>query len=235
DALEGRRLDALDGHGLAAEGHCLPHRALRGERAQLAHGELAFLENPERRLPGGAGGADHGDGESGRHQYCRSTSFTIRLPISRVPFGFTPAAMSAVRWPASSTRSTAWSIRSASFSMLSEYRRSIAAERIAAIGVAMPCPAMSRAVPCPGAERPTVPPSDAEGSMPIEPARIAASSDKISPKVFSVTIVSNCVGRCTRAIAQLSTSTWSSVTSGYSWPTRVTTSRQSCETTSTFT
>ena len=30
--------------------------------------------------------------------------------------------------------------------------------------------------------------------MPIEPARIAASSDRMSPNVFSVTIVSNCVG-----------------------------------------
>ena len=50
--------------------------------------------------------------------------------------------------------------------------------------------------------------------MPIEPARIAASSDRMSPKVFSVTSVSNCVGLCTRAIAQLSTSTWSSVDVG---------------------
>src|SRR5881409_1883190 len=47
-----------------------------------------------------------------------------------------------------------------------------------------------------------------------EPARIAASSDKISPKVFSVTIVSNRDGRWTSAIAQLSTRTCSSVTSG---------------------
>jgi len=131
--------------------------------------------------------------------------------------------MSAVRWPCSSTRSTARSTRSASFSRFSEYRSSMAAERMAAIGFAIPLPAMSGAVPCTGSYMPTDPPSDADGSMPIEPARIAASSDKISPKVFSVTIVSNCVGRCTRAIAQLSTRTCSSVTSGYSRPTRVTT------------
>ncbi len=58
--------------------------------------------------------------------------------------------MSAVRWPASRTRSTARSTRSASFSMASEYRKSIAAERIAAIGFAMPLPAMSGAVPWTG-------------------------------------------------------------------------------------
>ncbi len=71
--------------------------------------------------------------------------------------------------------------------------------------------------------------------MPIEPARIAASSDRMSPNVFSVTRVSNCVGRCTSAIAQLSTRMCSSVTSGYSLATWVTTSRQSCDTTRTLT
>src|SRR5215831_13332079 len=74
----------------------------------------------------------------------------------------------------------------------------------------------------------------AEGSMPMEPARMAASSERMSPKVFSVTMVSKCVGLCTRAMAQLSTSTCSSCTWGYSFPTRVTTSRQSCETTRTL-
>jgi len=50
--------------------------------------------------------------------------------------------------------------------------------------------------------------------MPIEPAMMAASSEMISPKVFSVTIVSNRRGSATNAIAQLSTRRWSSVTSG---------------------
>ena len=73
---------------------------------------------------------------------------------------------------------------------------------------------MSGAVPCTGSYSPTFPPRLADGSMPIEPARMAASSDRMSPKVFSVTIVSNCVGLWTRAMAQLSTSTWSSSTAG---------------------
>src|SRR4030095_9701919 len=98
DALEGDRLDAADGDGLAPEAHRLADGALRGERPQLAHGELALLENLERRLPGGAGGAHHRDAKAASHQYCRSTSRTIRSPISRVPRGRSPAAaMSAVR------------------------------------------------------------------------------------------------------------------------------------------
>ena len=50
--------------------------------------------------------------------------------------------------------------------------------------------------------------------MPMEPARIAASSDRMSPKVFSVTMVSKWVGLCTSAMAQLSTSTCSTATWG---------------------
>ena len=76
---------------------------------------------------------------------------------------------------------------------------------------------MSGAVPWTGSKRPIrppLPPRLADGSMPIEPARMAASSERMSPKVFSVTIVSKWVGLWTRAIAQLSTSTCSSCTSG---------------------
>ena len=40
--------------------------------------------------------------------------------------------------------------------------------------------------------------SDAEGSMPIDPASIDASSDRMSPKILPVTITSNCLG-CGRA------------------------------------
>ena len=63
---------------------------------------------------------------------------------------------------------------------------------------------------------------------------MAASSERMSPNVFSATMVSKWVGLCTRAMAQLSTSTCSSCTWGKSLDTRVTTSRQSCETTSTL-
>jgi hypothetical protein len=36
--------------------------------------------------------------------------------------------------------------------------------------------------------------NDADGSMPIEPASIDASSDRMSPKMLPVTITSNCFG-----------------------------------------
>ena len=54
----------------------------------------------------------------------------------------------------------------------------------------------------------------AEESIPIEPVTILASSDKISPNIFSVRITSNCFGSRTSCIAQLSTSMCSKVTSG---------------------
>ena len=54
----------------------------------------------------------------------------------------------------------------------------------------------------------------AEGSIPIEPVIMLASSDRISPNIFSVTITSNCAGSFTSCIALLSTSMCSRVTSG---------------------
>ena len=46
----------------------------------------------------------------------------------------------------------------------------------------------------------------AEDNIPIEPVTILASSDKISPNIFSVKMTSNCFGSLTSCIAQLSTS-----------------------------
>src|SRR5438093_1395263 len=73
DTLERRRLDLPDRDGLAAVRHGLTDRALGGECPELPHGELPLLEDPERHLPGGAGGADHRDRKAGGHQYSRST------------------------------------------------------------------------------------------------------------------------------------------------------------------
>ena len=65
--------------------------------------------------------------------------------------------------------------------------------------MAMPWPAMSGALPWMGSYRPGTVPSEAvpgrparlaEGSMPSEPDRTAASSEMMSPKVFSATITS---------------------------------------------
>ena len=56
----------------------------------------------------------------------------------------------------------------------------------------------------------------ADGSIPSEPVIIAASSLRMSPNMFSVTITSNCDGSETSCIAALSTSRWSSSTSGQS-------------------
>ena len=54
----------------------------------------------------------------------------------------------------------------------------------------------------------------AEGSIPIDPASTDASSVKMSPNIFSVTITSIDFGSCIRRIAQESTSWFSSFTSG---------------------
>ena len=60
----------------------------------------------------------------------------------------------------------------------------------------MPLPAMSGAVPWMGSYRPLLfASSEAEGSMPIEPVSIDASSDRMSPNMLPVTITSNCFGR----------------------------------------
>ncbi len=59
-------------------------------------------------------------------------------------------------------------------------------------------------------------PSDALGSRPSEPASIEASSVRMSPNMFSVTITSYSRGFASRCIAIESTSWCSRVTSGNS-------------------
>ena len=71
----------------------------------------------------------------------------------------------------------------------------------------MPFPAISGALPPDGSYSPNfVSLSEADDSIPMEPVTIDASSDKISPNMFSVRITSNCPGSFTSCIAQLSTS-----------------------------
>ena len=85
-----------------------------------------------------------------------------------------------------------------------------------------PLPAMSGAEPWTGSNRPgPSAPRLAEGSIPSEPVSIAASSERMSPNMFSVRITSKRDGSETSCIAALSTSMWSSSTSGYSAATRL--------------
>ena len=90
------------------------------------------------------------------------------------------------------------------------------------IGLARSWPAMSGAEPWIGSYSPNVPcavfrsPSDADGSIPSEPASTPASSDRMSPNRFSVTRTSNQAGCLIRSIAHESTSWWPTSTSGYS-------------------
>jgi hypothetical protein len=93
---------------------------------------------------------------------------------------------------------------------------------------------MSGAEPWIGSNRPGPAPSEADGNSPSEPASTAASSLRMSPNMFSVRITSNAAGSATRRIAAVSTYTCSNRTSGYSRATRVTVSRHSWDTSSTF-
>ena len=102
------------------------------------------------------------------------------------------------------------------------------------MGFAMPLPAMSGAEPWLGSYRAVPLPSDAEASMPSEPVSMDASSERMSPNVFSVTRTSNWDGFATSCMAQLSTSMSSPSTSGYSSFRRWFTSRHSREVSSTF-
>ena len=67
-------------------------------------------------------------------------------------------------------------------------------------------PAMSGALPWLGSYRPLpLASSEAEGSMPIEPVSIAASSERMSPNMLPVTTTSKLFGARTSCIAALST------------------------------
>ena len=84
-----------------------------------------------------------------------------------------------------------------------------------AIGLAISCPAISGAEPWLGSYKPKLPSFKlAEDNIPIEPVTILASSDKMSPNMFSVRITSNCLGSLTNCMAQLSTNICSNSTSG---------------------
>jgi hypothetical protein len=61
-----------------------------------------------------------------------------------------------------------------------------------ASGLAMPLPAMSGALPWLGSYRPWLLAFRlAEGSMPMEPVSMEASSDRMSPNILPVTTTSN--------------------------------------------
>ena len=68
----------------------------------------------------------------------------------------------------------------------------------------------------------------------MEAVNTAASSVRMSPKVFSATMTSNLEGRWISCMAQLSTRMCSSSTSGYSSPSSVANWRQSLEVSSTL-
>ena len=67
----------------------------------------------------------------------------------------------------------------------------------------------------------------ADGRVPMLPVKTAPMSLRMSPKVFSVRMTSNCAGRSTICIAQLSTYWWFSSTSEKTRCVSVTTWRQS--------
>ena len=82
----------------------------------------------------------------------------------------------------------------------------MAPDNIVAIGFTISFPVKSGAETWIGSYSET-PLSDklAEGNKPKEPDNIEASSDKMSPKIFPVTIVENCFGALINYIASLST------------------------------
>ena len=115
------------------------------------------------------------------------------------------------------------------------YLSIIATDNIVAKGLAISIPAISGAEPWIGSYIPNLPsPKDADGNIPIDPVIMEASSDKISPNIFEVTITSNCAGFLTSCIDALSIYIWFSFTSSYSLETSITVSLHSLELSKTF-
>ena len=86
------------------------------------------------------------------------------------------------------------STATASRSSLSACRSSMAPDRIAPSGLAMSRPAISGAEPCTGSNRPVPSPRLADGRRPSDPTTAPASSERMSPNMFSVRITSNDAG-----------------------------------------
>src|SRR5665647_2870846 len=178
------------------------------------------------------------DGHRSSLPACQPAARAARMAsvISAVPSFFSPgAAMSAVRAPCSRAISTALSTARAA-SRSPKLRSSImAALRMVAHGLASPLPAISGAEPWIGSYRLTPPaPTLADGSIPMLPVSMAASSLSTSPNRFSVAITSNCLGSRMNCMAQLSTSMWRSSTSGWRSATRIATARHRRELSSTL-
>src|SRR5215204_4869003 len=98
---------------------------------------------------------------------------------------------------ASRASSLPW--RSASQSSIS------AVERIIAVGLAMPRPAISGPVPWLGWNSPCLSPMSAEGAKPMPPTSPAPRSERMSPNRFSIGSTSKSQGRRTRSSAMAST------------------------------
>src|SRR3984957_1044881 len=133
-------------------------------------------------------------------------------PTCSVVAGAPVGLRSAVTVPLPNTTSMAELTAAASSCKPKLYSSSAATEPMDPRGLARFCPAMSGAEPCTGSYRPTHapdalrPPSDADGSMPIDPASTAPSSLRMSPNIFSVSTTSKRRGFKINCIAQLSTS-----------------------------
>ena len=76
----------------------------------------------------------------------------------------------------------------------------MAADRMAATGLARPRPAMSGAVPWLGWNMPTCSPRSADGASPSPPPTPAAISDVMSPNWFSLTTTSKRPGSVTSSM-----------------------------------
>jgi len=126
------------------------------------------------------------------------------------------------------------SMAAAACSCRSEWRSSSAADPMAPMGFATSVPASVGAEPCTGSYSPGPSPSDADGSSPIEPQTAPASSERMSPNMFSVRITSKRLGSCASSIAHASTYRWSSLTEGNDPAIRSTVVDHSCEVSSTF-